>query len=157
MNLLLDLLEPANRPAIQSATLLCLVTALLDHPENTRTFEDLDGLLAVTSLFKLRATSREVKLKLVEFLYFYLMPETPSTPVVVSAPNTGVHQQPRRSNKLGPLSRSVNGIGETGKGDGNNGSTRTTEAKQALLGQYLNNVADLVEDLKGTAPFGNVR
>ena len=158
MNLLLDLLEPANRPAIQSATLLALVTALLDHPENTRTFEDLDGLLAVTSLFKLRATSREVKLKLVEFLYFYLMPETPSTPVVMSAPNTGVHQQQRRSGKLGgPLSRSVNGIGETGKGDANNGPTRTTEAKQALLGQYLNNVADLVEDLKGTAPFGDVR
>lgn len=155
MNLLLDLLEPANRPAIQSATLLTLVTALLDSPDNTRTFEELDGLLTVTSLFKLRATSREVKLKLVEFLYFYLMPETPSTPVVVSAPNTGIPQQQRRSNKLsGALSRSVNGIGEGGKGDRTDGPTKTTEEKQALLGRYLNNVADLVEDLKETAPFG---
>src|SRR5204862_4370398 len=78
MNLLLDLLEPVNCPAIQTSTLLALVTALLDSPANTRTFEELDGLLTITSLFKLHATSREVKLKVVEFLYFYLMPETPS-------------------------------------------------------------------------------
>ncbi|SPN97388.1 related to cell division control protein 14 [Cephalotrichum gorgonifer] len=80
MNLLLDLLEPVNCPAIQSATLLTLVTALIDTPRNTRTFEALDGLLAITSLFKSRSTTREVKLKLVEFLYFYLMPEVPSDP-----------------------------------------------------------------------------
>jgi hypothetical protein len=90
MNLLLDLLDPINCPAIQSATLLTLVTALLDQPANTRTFEELDGLLTVTSLFKQRATSREVKLKLVEFLYFYLMPETPTYPIGASAPNTAV-------------------------------------------------------------------
>ncbi|OAR00553.1 hypothetical protein LLEC1_07019, partial [Akanthomyces lecanii] len=82
MNLLLDLLEPFNCPAIQSATLLTLVVALIDVPGNTRVFEGLDGLLTVTSLFKSRSTSREVKLKLVEFLYFYLMPETPSIPRV---------------------------------------------------------------------------
>lgn len=54
--------------------------ALLDAPANTRTFEALDGLLTVTSLFKSRTTAREVKLKLVEFLYFYLLPETPKPP-----------------------------------------------------------------------------
>jgi hypothetical protein len=108
-------------------------------------------LLTVTSLFKLRATSREVKLKLVEFLYFYLMPETRFEPAsTMSAPNTGFHQQ-RRPSKL--LSRSVNGVGEAGL-DELGGCTKTTEAKQALLGRYLNNVADLVEDLKETAPFG---
>ena len=32
--------------------------------------------------------------------------------------------------------------------------TRTTEEKQALLGRYLNNVEDLVEDLRESAPFG---
>jgi hypothetical protein len=35
-----------------------------------------------------------------------------------------------------------------------NRDTRTTDEKQALLGRYLNNVEDLVEDLKETAPFG---
>lgn len=139
MNLLLDLLDPINCPAIQSTTLLTLVTALLDNPANTRTFEQLDGLLTVTSLFKQRATSREVKLKLVEFLYFYLMPETPT-----NLPSPGMQ---RRS----PHLRSPKGSRHSANG---NRATRTTDEKQALLGRYLNNVADLVEDLKETAPFG---
>lgn len=154
MNLLLDLLDPINCPAIQSATLLALVTALLDNPANTRTFEEVDGLLTVTSLFKQRATSREVKFKLVEFLYFYLMPETPVHPpgYGVSAPNTAVLGIQRSPSKLsGPLSRSVNASGAS---NGHYDDTRDTEEKQALLGRYLNNVADLVEDLKETAPFG---
>lgn len=151
MNLLLDLLDPINCPAIQSSTLLTLVTALLDHPANTRTFEELDGLLTVTSLFKLRATAREVKLKLVEFLYFYLMPETPTIPAAGSAPNTAVLGLQRSPSKLASaFSRSVNGAGN-GRG---NRETRTTEEKQRLLGRYLSNVEDLVEDLKETAPFG---
>ncbi|EAU39159.1 conserved hypothetical protein [Aspergillus terreus NIH2624] len=149
MNILLDLLDPINCPAIQSATLLTLVTALLDHPANTRTFEELDGLLTVTSLFKQRATSREVKLKLVEFLYFYLMPETPMT--AVSAPNTGLQRSPSKLG--GPVSRSVNVPGGP-HGPRGSRDTRTTDEKQALLGRYLNNVEDLVEDLKETAPFG---
>lgn len=146
MNLLLDLLDPINCPAIQSTTLLTLVAALLDNPANTRTFEELDGLLTVTSLFKQRATSREVKLKLVEFLYFYLMPETPTN--IPSPP--GLQRSP---SKLGgrPHSRNANGgySGDNGMRD-----TRMTDEKQALLGRYLNNVEDLVEDLKETAPFG---
>lgn len=146
MNLLLDLLDPINCPAIQSATLLTLVTALLDCPANTRTFEDLDGLLTVTSLFKQRATSREVKLKLVEFLYFYLMPETP-----ILGPAPGLQRSPSKISSR-PLSQSshasASGGGKMAR------DTRTTDEKQALLGRYLNNVEDLVEDLKETAPFG---
>lgn len=150
MNLLLDLLDPINCPAVQSATLLTLVTALLDCPSNTRTFEDLDGLLTVTSLFKQRATSREVKLKLVEFLYFYLMPEA-MTPAPMSPP-PGLQRSPSKLSSA-PFSRSahsaaVNAASKT------NRDTRTTDEKQALLGRYLNNVEDLVEDLKETAPFG---
>lgn len=139
MNLLLDLLDPINCPAIQSTTLLTLVTALLDNPANTRTFEQLDGLFTVTSLFKQRATSREVKLKLVEFLYFYLMPETPT-----NLPSPGMQRR-------GPHLRSPKGSRHSANASR---SMRTTDEKQALLGRYLNNVADLVEDLKETAPFG---
>ncbi|KAL4786356.1 cell division protein Cdc14 [Aspergillus varians] len=150
MNMLLDLLDPVNCPAIQSATLLTLVTALLDHPANTRTFEELDGLLTVTSLFKQRSTAREVKLKLVEFLYFYLMPETAI--ISTSAPNTAFQRSPSKLGG-GPVSRGVNVSGAHNGGKGNR-DTRTTEEKQSLLGRYLNNVEDLVEDLKETAPFG---
>ncbi|EAW07516.1 cell division control protein 14 [Aspergillus clavatus NRRL 1] len=157
MNLLLDLLDPVNCPAVQCATLLTLVTALLDNPANTRTFEELDGLLTVTSLFKQRSTSREVKLKLVEFLYFYLMPETPTYPMRpgASAPNTAVLGHHRSPSKMAatPYSRSLN-VSASGHGGKGNGETRTTEEKQALLGRFLNNVEDLVEDLKETAPFG---
>jgi len=145
MNLLLDLLDPINCPAIQSTTLLTLVTALLDNPANTRTFEQLDGLFTVTSLFKQRATSREVKLKLVEFLYFYLMPETPTN--LPAGANASSPAMQRR----GPHLRSPKGSRQSANGSR---ATRTTDEKQALLGRYLNNVADLVEDLKETAPFG---
>ncbi|KAJ5682485.1 hypothetical protein N7462_005650 [Penicillium macrosclerotiorum] len=147
MNLLLDLLDPINCPAIQSATLLTLVTALIDCPANTRTFEDLDGLLTVTSLFKQRATSREVKLKLVEFLYFYLMPETPILGPGISPP--GLQRSPSKISSR-PLSQSSH----TAAAGKMSRDTRTTDEKQALLGRYLNNVEDLVEDLKETAPFG---
>ena len=149
MNLLLDLLDPINCPAIQSTTLLTLVTALLDCPANTRTFEDLDGLLTVTSLFKQRGTSREVKLKLVEFLYFYLMPETPILGRGGSPP--GLQRSPSKLSSR-PMSQNSHSPGSSGGKMIRD--TRTTDEKQALLGRYLNNVEDLVEDLKETAPFG---
>ena len=136
MNLLLDLLDPTCCPAIQSSTLLTLVTALLAAPANTRTFETLDGLLTVTSLFKSRGTSRQVKMKIVEFLYFYLMPETP-----MNGAEGGIHRSPSR--RLG-----------NGEGGRRQAGTKTTEEKQALLGRHMSNVEDLVEDLRESAPFG---
>ena len=139
--LILDLLDPSNCPAIQSSTLLTLVVTLLDHPLNTRTFENLDGLLTVTSLFKMRATSREVKLKLMEFLYFYLMPEAPPTPALQRSPS-----------KIGRPATNGDASGSEKSQDPAN--TRTTEEKQRLLSQYLNNVEDLVDDLRDNAPFG---
>ncbi|KAI9734587.1 MAG: hypothetical protein M1834_002188 [Cirrosporium novae-zelandiae] len=147
MNLLLDLLEPSNCPAVQSATLLTLVTALLENPQNTRTFEALDGLLTVTSLFKARGTSREVKLKLVEFLYFYLMPETPAMTMASAAPSVAVGLQ-RTPSKMQDRRHS------TAMGSPRKDVAKTTEEKQEMLGRYLNNVEDLVEDLQDSAPFG---
>ncbi|PQE19177.1 cell division control 14 protein [Rutstroemia sp. NJR-2017a BBW] len=144
MNHLLDLLEPVNCPAIQSATLLTLVCALIDTPKNTRTFETLDGLLTITSIFKSRETSREVKLKLVEFLYFYLMPETPTIPnnALARTFNGNGREKERESSR----SR-ADSVGE--------GITKSTEEKQALLGRYLHSVEELVADLRESHPFGN--
>ena len=145
MNLLLDLLDPYNCPAIQSATLLALVTALLATPQNTRTFETMDGLLTITTLFKDEETTQSVKLKLLEFLYFYLMPEAP---VVPPTPSKLVGAFDRRSSTV--------------NGEDNKTSTtssqnlRTQEEKQHLLGRYLNNVDALVQDLQETAPFNSV-
>ncbi|KAM0420810.1 hypothetical protein ACHAPT_011340 [Fusarium lateritium] len=154
MNLLLDLLEPFNCPAIQSATLLTVVTALIDTPRNTRTFEGLDGLLTVTSLFKSRSTAREVKVKLIEFLYFYLMPESPSIP-----------RADQRDSVPGMLQRSPSKLAgafnnETRrKGSGSDSDADiylSTEDKQELLSQHLSSVEELVKDLRNCAPFGGV-
>ncbi|KAI1380755.1 cell division control 14, SIN component [Hypoxylon crocopeplum] len=159
MNLLLDLLEPDFCPAIQSATVVTLVTALIDAPRNTRTFENLDGLLTVTSLFRSRGTSRDVKLKLVEFLYFYLMPEVPSIP---SASNSALPALLQRSpSKLAKAFAFTNGGASRGSDAGRprsagDGETRCQEDKQALLGRHLNSVQELVEDLRQNTPFGGV-
>lgn len=144
MNLLLDLLDPYNCPAIQSQALLVLVTALLSTPQNTRTFEHMDGLLTVTSLFKDEETTQSVKVKLLEFLYFYLMPETPS-PSLQRSPSKLASAFDRRSSSA--------------DGDDSGGAkkdARTQEDKQYLLGKYLNNVDALVEDLQESAPFNSV-
>jgi hypothetical protein len=136
-----------NCPAIQCATLLTLVVALIDTPTNTRTFEALDGLLAVTSLFRDRDTSREVKVKLIEFLYFYLMPETPSIPKVGG---DGLKRSPSK------LARVFGGAGRERKEDAEGKGTLGTEAKQMLLSQFLpeDHVEQLVRDLRTSAPFG---
>ncbi|KAF3761107.1 cell division control 14, SIN component [Cryphonectria parasitica EP155] len=144
MNLLLDLLEPINCPAIQSATLLVLVVALLETPANTRTFEQLDGLLTVSSIFKSRSTARDVKFKTMEFLYFYLMPETPKA--VADNGNNNMQQRspPGRLGK-GFASRKKNADGEDVADEG---ETLSTEKKQRMLGEHLSNVDDLVRDLQ---------
>ncbi|KAG7135641.1 Cell division control protein 14 like [Verticillium longisporum] len=164
MNLLLDLLEPVNCPAIQSATLLTVVVALIDTPTNTRTFEALDGLLTVTSLFKSRSTSREVKLKLVEFLYFYLMPEVPSIPWADARDSVPAMLQ-RSPSKLASAfghkrghSRADSSVSASARSRAGSESegTLSTEEKQALLGRHLSSVEDLVKDLRTSTPFGGV-
>lgn len=158
MNLLLDLLDSSNPPKIQSQALLVLVTALLDCPRNTRTFEDIDGLLTVTSLFKSRGTSKEVKMRTLEFLYFYLMPEAAVITSIASAPNTAVLQRsPSKLNNAFPgYSRTHSGnAGEDMDLDEEIG-TKTMSEKQRLLGRYLNNVDELVQDLQESAPLGVV-
>jgi hypothetical protein len=154
MNLLLDLLDPYNCPAIQSSALLVLVTALLSTPQNTRQFESMDGLLTVTTLFKDDETTQNVKLKLLEFLYFYLMPEAPAP--IASAPNTAMGLQRSPSKLAGAFERRSSTIsGEEGGGT-NKSNIKSQQDKQHMLGRYLNNVDALVQDLQETAPFTSV-
>lgn len=217
MNLLLDLLDPSNCPAIQSTTTLTLLCALLDQPSNLRAFENLDGLLTVTSLFKQRSTGREVKVKLIEFFYFYLMPEaTPApslSPPTATASTDATGRGPGGAEPRGGLARANSSAAGGAGGPGHYGinkspskhsraqsqiqiqirtqaqsqpqaqpqkppelprrsqtssqnqsqnpvdpprpkGTKTTSEKQALLSRYLSNVDALIEDLRGSAPFG---
>ena len=155
MNLVLDLLDAANPPDIQSQAVLVLVTALLDCPRNTRTFEHADGLLCLTSLFKGRTTTKEVKMRTLEFLYFYLMPEAPG--FVPSASKTAVIHGGSEVNHA--ISQKAHPHPEGGSGwmsIEEDEDTRTMEAKQTLLGRHLDNVAGLVADLREASPFGAV-
>ncbi|KAK5652459.1 hypothetical protein OQA88_10503 [Cercophora sp. LCS_1] len=159
MNLLLDLVEPVNCPAIQSATIITLVVALLDCPQNTRVFEDLDGLLTITSLFKTEETSREVKFRLTEFLYFYLTPETPSIPKANAGNNGGPALLARSPSKLAKV---FGGGGRSDKqgrerADSESGATRSVEAKKQYVDRYLPGVVDeLLKDLDTYKPFGGI-
>lgn len=91
-------------------------------------------------------------MRLVEVLYFYLMPEMPPTRASSSATNTAVLGG-RGKELVAAFDRrrgeTVVG-GETTSSDKGAGGpkTKTTDEKQAMLGKYLNNVADFVEDLK---------
>jgi hypothetical protein len=126
----------------------------MDTPQNTRTFEALDGLLTITSIFRSRETGRDVKLKLVEFLYFYLMPETPTIPSTNATVSVPALIQRSPSKLAGAFNRTDTGASRK-RADSEN-YTRTTEEKQELLGRHLNSVDDLVADLRESTPFGGV-
>lgn len=63
-------------PQIQTASVNALVGIMVRQVENIRRFESLRGLKAVCDTFKHRLTAKEVKLSILEFLFFYLIPET---------------------------------------------------------------------------------
>ncbi|OSS43365.1 hypothetical protein B5807_11933 [Epicoccum nigrum] len=136
MNLLLDLLDPYNCPAIQSQAILVLVTALLATPQNTRVFEQMEGLLTITSLQSDEETTQSVKVTVLEFLYFYLLPEAP--------PPTRKGAFERRGST--DSSKSVHSK-----------NIRSQEEKQRMLGKYIANVDCLFEDLQESDPFSSVR
>ncbi|KAI5797483.1 cell division control protein 14 [Peziza echinospora] len=148
MNILLDLLDSGNNEAVQCAALLTLVSALLGKPQNTRTFEALEGLPTITNLFKRRDTHRDVKCKCLEFLYFYLMPEGPVTPPPTPKSTTH-HREGRRRGHSSSSSTSSNSSTHSRY-------IKSTREKQKMLGEWLTNVDDLVSDLQETTPFGPV-
>lgn len=95
-------------------------------------------------------------MKLVEFLYFYLMPETPqvSSNMSASASNTAVLGG-RGKELIAAFERNRREtVGEVEQASNDYNITKTTEEKQKLLGKHLRNVDDLVEDLRESGgPF----
>ncbi|KAK1829050.1 hypothetical protein QBC39DRAFT_374054 [Podospora conica] len=155
MNLILDLIEPVNCPAIQCATIITLVVALLDTPPNMRVFEQLDGLLTITSLFKSGETSREVKFRLTEFLYFYLTPETPSIPRADARGGAQALLE-RSPSKLAKVFGGGKGGGGAREAEGP-GCTLSVESKKGYVDRYLPGVVDeLLKDLDTYKPFGGI-
>lgn len=130
MRALLVLLDHNNPSTIQMPTLHVIVCALVDSPVNMRVFEFLDGLATVTSLFKHSKTAHAVKIQLLEFMYFYLMPEGK------------------------PLSEAW--LSNKGLGLESGTRVKSTQEKSIMLGEFLPNVNFMVRDLEESdfQPFG---
>ncbi|KAG2141659.1 cell division control protein 14, SIN component-domain-containing protein [Suillus cothurnatus] len=73
--------RPPEKPApfmhLTSAVLDTLLCVLVDSSPALRAFEEVNGVQAVVKILKRAGTPREVRMKCLEFLYFYLMDETP--------------------------------------------------------------------------------
>ncbi|KAJ7181587.1 cell division control protein 14, SIN component-domain-containing protein [Mycena crocata] len=88
-------------------TLLCI---LVDSSPALRVFEACHGVHAIVKILKRAGTPREVRMKCLEFLYFYLLDETPSAKPMVAlvptAPSTPVAKKPFiNATPARPLSR----------------------------------------------------
>ncbi|GAA6061753.1 hypothetical protein JCM10212_000733 [Sporobolomyces blumeae] len=69
-------------------TLLC---ALVDRPKNMRAFEEMGGLASIVRVLKDKGAAQPVRIKVIELLYYYLLPETnlaASTSTVSSGPRS---------------------------------------------------------------------
>lgn len=128
-----------------------IVSALVDSPDNMRNFEAVDGLKLISLLFKDAATEHAVKVKILEFLYFYLIPETSEE----DSENNG-----NRIHKVDGIQKSStmqhHVRGSTASTDNlffGKTTTRTSKEKQQLLSKYFHNIDALVRDLHEFKPF----
>ncbi|KIY51640.1 hypothetical protein FISHEDRAFT_70615 [Fistulina hepatica ATCC 64428] len=67
--------HPKGQQPLTSLVLDTLLCILVDSPPSLRIFETAGGLQAVVRILKRAATPREVRMKCLEFLYFYLLDE----------------------------------------------------------------------------------
>uniref|UniRef100_A0A0K3CI08 BY PROTMAP: gi/342321524/gb/EGU13457.1/ Proteophosphoglycan ppg4 [Rhodotorula glutinis ATCC 204091] n=1 Tax=Rhodotorula toruloides TaxID=5286 RepID=A0A0K3CI08_RHOTO len=74
-------LASANAPPVLPMTQLALAAldtllcALVDRPKNMRKFEEIGGLPAIVKVLKDKNVPQAVRIKVVELLYYYLLPE----------------------------------------------------------------------------------
>lgn len=90
----LDSSTPAT--SLSSAVVDTLLCILVDSSPGIRAFEDANGCQVVVKILKRAGTPREVRMKCLEFLTFYLMDETSTTqPGSQSPPFVSVTPNPR--------------------------------------------------------------
>ena len=86
------------------------------------------------------------------------MPEAPSSTSTSAPSTTALQRSPSKllgaSDRRGTYAAdAISSLG-TGVVAGGRETVKTTEEKTRLLGRFLNNVEDLVHDLRENAPFG---
>ncbi|KAN0126800.1 CDC14 domain containing protein [Russula decolorans] len=72
--------EPVPPSVLPNAVLDTLLCIMVDSSQSLRVFEDCSGVQTVVKLLKRAHTPRDVRMKCLEFLYFYLMDETSPRP-----------------------------------------------------------------------------
>nr|XP_018260048.1 uncharacterized protein I303_06965 [Kwoniella dejecticola CBS 10117]OBR82206.1 hypothetical protein I303_06965 [Kwoniella dejecticola CBS 10117] len=105
--------ESANSKAIAYIILEMLFCVLVDSPNNARTYEKLGGLEAVVRVLKGTGVTKDVRMKCIEFLYFYLLPEQNEPQRAVSSASSSSSSSSNESTLFppSPLSTSQNSIG----------------------------------------------
>ena len=163
MQLLLQLINAKHPEGLQVRTIQTIIAALVDTPQNMRVFEDSGGLETVRSLFIDPNAAHHVKVKILEFLYFYLMPERTASQYSQLATGTTKDPVERTSTDSNASTlRIMRHVREPGMHQSDNLDSkesachvRTTEEKQVLLGRYFSNIEALVADLREFKPFGD--
>ncbi|PFH46419.1 hypothetical protein AMATHDRAFT_7834 [Amanita thiersii Skay4041] len=83
-----------SHPHLSSIVLDTLLCILVDSPTSLRSFENVNGVQTVVRILKRAGTPREVRMKCLEFLYFYLLDETPAPSELNSAQASPRHLSP---------------------------------------------------------------
>ncbi|KAG9015854.1 hypothetical protein FRB93_012419 [Tulasnella sp. JGI-2019a] len=98
----------AGSPTLAAAVLDTLLCILVDCPPSLRVFEEASGVEGVVKTLKKVGIAREVRMKCLEFLYFYLLPEDGSTPGAGRCASSPMRSPPPDSDLFkGSPSRSV--------------------------------------------------
>ncbi|KAH9482295.1 hypothetical protein JR316_0004393 [Psilocybe cubensis] len=79
---------PSTTPPLTSIVLDTLLCILVDSSKALRAFEEANGVQSIVKILKRAGTPREVRMKCLEFLYFYLLDETPSLESLTSTQPT---------------------------------------------------------------------
>ncbi|VEU23807.1 DEKNAAC105042 [Brettanomyces naardenensis] len=145
LRLLLDLLDPTVDNSILIKCIPVLVSCMVRDVKIIRLFEELEGPRIVCNLLKAKAEEdpanenninyrKEVQVKVLEFLFFYLIPESQSS-------------ETEETRRIGGV------IGRDGV------LRRHMESKIEVLNEYLNtDVTDsLVRELVESRPFGKMK
>jgi len=83
----LDDAAPSPAANLACATLDTLLCILVDCSQIIRAFEDVNGVETIVKLLKRSGTARSVRMKCLEFLYFYLMDESSTKDVSAALDN----------------------------------------------------------------------
>ncbi|KAH7914441.1 cell division control protein 14, SIN component-domain-containing protein [Hygrophoropsis aurantiaca] len=113
---------------LSSAVLDTFLCILVDSPPALRAFEEVNGVQSVVKILKRAGTPREVRMKCLEFLYFYLMDESSEHQEATSRPSSPISTVPntpmRPPRKIFP--RPASGASAISIGSSSTSSSRST-------------------------------